>query len=145
MSRNIVFRIIAALVLLAAVAGIAGFAFNAGMVRGSALSVQAPATGAQPVPGFVYPAPYPYYWHPFFGFGFLGFLIPLFLFFLVFGAIRRLLWGPRWGMHHMGHHMHRGDWGENTPGGSDFVPPMFNEWHKRAHGETPAEDKKPQE
>ena len=51
MFKNIVFRILAAIVLLAAIAGIAGFAFNAGMLRGESLSVQAPAAGVPPVPG----------------------------------------------------------------------------------------------
>jgi hypothetical protein len=30
--------------------------------------------------------------------------------------------------------MHRGAWDDRTAGG-DFVPPMFAEWHRRAHGE----------
>jgi hypothetical protein len=81
------------------------------------------------------PFPYPYYGYgpfhrPFgFGFGFLGCLIPLFLFFLLFGAFRFLFWGPRWGWHRGGHGPWRHAWGE---GG---VPPMFEEWHKRAHGQ----------
>jgi hypothetical protein len=133
---------LAGLVLLAAIAGIAFFAFNAGMARGTTLNIQAPApqAGGQPVP----PVPFygygmPYSWHPFpfFGFGCFGVLIPLFLLFLAFGAARRMLWGPRWGMHHMHHH---GPWGDKGPGSPDFVPPMFAEWHKRAHGEAPADD-----
>ena len=129
MFKNIVFRIIAAVVLLAAVAGIAGFAFNAGMARGAALNIQAPAAGVQAVPGYAYPMPF---MHPFFGFGFLGLLVPLFLLFLAFGAFRRLLWGPRWGMHHMHqmHDMRQGPWGEHS---GEFVPPMFAEFHRRAH------------
>ena len=58
-----------------------------------------------------------------FGFGFFGFLIPLFLFLLALRAFRFLFWGPRWG-HHRGH------WGRHWEGGA---PPMFEEWHKRAH------------
>ena len=132
MFKNIVFRILAAVVLLAAIAGIAGFAFNAGMLRGEAITAQAPAAGLQPVPGYAYPMPY---MHPFFGFGFLGLLVPLFLVFLAFGAFRRMLWGPRWGMmNHMHgmnmHGMQHGPWGEHN---SEFVPPMFAEFHRRAH------------
>ena len=137
MFKNIVFRILAAVVLLAAIAGIAGFAFNAGMLRGEAITVQAPTNGVQPVPGYAYPMPF---MHPFLGFGFLGLLVPLFLLFLAFGAFRRMLWGPRWGMmHHMHsmdmhsmnmHSMQHGPWGEHN---SDFVPPMFAELHRRAH------------
>ena len=65
---------------------------------------------------------------------------PLFLVFLAFGAARRMFWGPRFGWRHM--HMHHGPWSENRPSGPDFVPPMFAEWHKRAHagGEKPTEE-----
>lgn len=139
MFKNVAFRIVAGLVLLAAIAGIAFFAFNAGMTRGAALNIQAPApqTGGLPVPYYGMP----YFWHPFpfFGFGCFGVLIPLFLLFLAFGAARRMIWGPRWGWHHMHHH---GPWGDKGPGDPDFVPPMFAEWHKRAHGEAPTEEKK---
>jgi hypothetical protein len=125
--NNTGLRIIAVLVLIAAIAGIAFFAFQAGVAKGSPVTIQAPS-------GQTAPAPYPYYGYgmPFyrpwgFGFGFLGFLIPLFLFFLVLRAFRFLFWGPRWGWGHRG--PWRYGWGE---GG---VPPMFEEWHKRAHGE----------
>lgn len=140
MSRSIVFRIISALVLIAALAGIAFFAFNAGVAHGVAANVQVQAgeSGGQPYPYYGYGMPF---WRPipFFEFGFFGLLIPLFLFFLVFGAFRRLIWGPRWGWHHM----HRRDWGGPMgygPGG-ESVPPMFAEWHRRAHGEEPKDEK----
>ena len=139
MFKNVFFRILAGFVLLAAIAGIAFFAFNAGMTQSAALNLQAPAAqpGGQPVPYYGYGMPFPYPM-PFFGFGCFGVLIPLFLLFLAFGAARRMLWGPRWGWHHM----HHGPWGEKGPGSPDFVPPMFAEWHKRAHGEAPSEEKK---
>jgi hypothetical protein len=70
-------------------------------------------------------------------FGCFGILIPLFLFFLAFAAMRHLFWGPGFGWrHHM--HMH-GRWGDKSRWGED-VPPMFAEWHRRAHGEAPAAD-----
>ena len=105
MFKNVVFRILAGLVLLAAIAGIAFFAFNAGMARGAALNLQAPAAqrGGQPVPYYGYGMPF-LHPLPFFGFGCFGVLIPLFLLFLAFGAARRMLWGPRWGWHHAMHH-----------------------------------------
>jgi hypothetical protein len=124
--NNIGLRIVAGLVLLAAIAGIAYFAFQAGVAQGSPITIEAPS-------GETVPAPYPYYGYgpfhrPFgFGFGFFGCLIPLFLFFLLFGAFRFLFWGPRWGWGH-----HRGSWGRTWENG---VPPMFEEWHKRAHGQ----------
>jgi hypothetical protein len=133
--NNVGLRIIAGLVLVAALAAIGYFAFQAGVAQGSPVTIQAPSGQTAPAP-----YPYPYYgWgmpfhRPFgFGFGFLGCLIPLFLFFLVFGAFRFLLWGPRWGWRHYRH----GPWGRWENG----VPPMFDDWHKRAHGEQPEEKK----
>lgn len=132
MNGKIAFRISAALVLIAAIAGIAYFAFNAGIAQGSPVTNNAPE--GQPLP-----APYYYgygmpFHHPFgMGFGCFGILITLFLFGLAMKAFRMMMWGPRFG------HMHgpwRRDWGEHN------VPPMFEEWHKRMHGEVPAEDKK---
>ncbi len=132
MTRHIVFRIIAGIVLLAAIAGIAFFAYQAGAAQGTAANVQAPA-GSTGVPG--YPYYWPFFWHPFFGFGIFGLFIGLFLLFLAFGAMRRLIWGPRWGWHHMGRgYMHRGEWEQS-------VPPMFKEWHDRLHGNPPEEKK----
>ena len=133
--NNTGLRIISALVLIAAIAGIAFFAFQAGIAQGSPVTIQAPSGETNAVP-----APMPYYGYgygmpfhrPFgFGFGCFGPLLALFLLFVAFRALRFAFWGPRWG-HHMGH------WGRRWEGGA---PPMFDEWHKRAHGET-TEDKK---
>ena len=134
MNGKIVFRILAGLVLLAAIAGIAFFAFNLGVAQH--MQLPATANGQVPHPYFGYG-----FWHPFpfFGLGCFGPLIALFLIFLAFRALSFIFWGPRWGHgEHM--HMHRGSrrgWDENG------VPPMFQEWHKRAHGE-PVDDKKDQ-
>ena len=131
--NNVGLRIVAGLVLIAAIAGIAYFAFQAGVVRGSPITIEAPS--GEPVP-----APYPYYGYgygmpfhrPFgFGFGFFGFLLLLFLFFAALRAFRFLFWGSRWGWGHR-----HGGYG---PGGRPWengVPPMFEEWHKRAHGQS---------
>ena len=137
--NNVTLRIIAALVLLAAIAGIGLFAYQAGVAHGSPVTIQAPSGSGQTVP-----APYPYYgwgvpfrpWGFGFGFGCFGPLIALFLFFLAFRALGFLFWGRRWGWGHRGMYgPWRHGWGE---GG---VPPMFEEWHKRAHGEQPEEKK----
>ncbi len=77
-----------------------------------------------------------------FGLGCFGILIPLFLFFLAMKAFRMMVWGPRWG--HMRHHGDHRFWGRHWEG---EVPPMFEEWHKKAHnvpagGGEPTEDKK---
>jgi hypothetical protein len=138
MFRKIVFRIIAGLVLLAAIAGIAFFAYQAGVNHGTAATIQVP-TAENGV------AFYPHYRiHPFMGFGLFGVLFTFFLLFMAFGAMRRLIWGPRWGWRHMRHgpmgndSMKHGPWSEG-------VPPMFAEWHRRAHAsptdEPPAENK----
>ncbi|MCX6067551.1 MAG: hypothetical protein NT121_17645 [Chloroflexi bacterium] len=126
MFKHIVFRFVAALVLLAAIAGIAFFAFNAGVTRGAVLNLPTPAAG-QPVPYYGYGMMYPHF--PFFGIGLFGLLAPLFLLFLAIGAGRRMLHGPRWGWQHMQH----GPCGDKGPGNPDFVPPMFAEMHRRAH------------
>ena len=132
MNGKIALRIVSVLVLVAAIAGIGFFAFRAGVAQGSPITIEAPA-------GQSVPAPYPFYGYgygmpfhrPFgfgYGFGCFGILIPLFLFFIAMRAFRFAFWGPRWGW---GHHMHgRGPWGRHWENG---VPPMFDEWHKRAH------------
>jgi hypothetical protein len=134
MNGNTGLRIISALVLIAAIAGIALFAFQAGIAQGSPVTIEAPS-------GQAVPAPYPYYGYgmPFhrpwgFGFGFFGLLFMIFLFFLALRALRFLFWGARWGWG--GHH--HGPWRRDWENG---VPPMFEEWHKRAHGE-PTTDQK---
>jgi hypothetical protein len=138
--NNVGLRILSAIILVAAIAGIGFFAFRAGVAQGSPVTIQAPSGQSQTVP-----MPYPYYgygmpFHPWgfgFGFGCFGPLLVLFLVFLAFRAFRFAFWGPRWGWGH--HHMHgRGPWGRNWENG---VPPMFDEWHKKAHGE-PTEEKK---
>lgn len=118
-------RVISALILVVAIAGIAYFAFQAGVVQGSPITIEAPSGDAAPLP-------YPYYgwgmpYHRPFGFGLLGFLLLLFLFFAALRAFRFVFWGPRWGWGH-----HHGTWGRSWQNG---VPPMFEEWHKRAHGQ----------
>lgn len=141
MNDKVGLRILSALVLIATIAGIAFFAFRAGVAQGSPITIEAPD-------GQSVPAPYPYYGygygmrfhHPFgFGFGCFGPLFALLLLFLAFRAFRLLFWGPRWGWGHHGPWRH--GWGERG------VPPMFDEWHNRAHntptgGGEPTEDKK---
>lgn len=131
MNDKIGLRIVSALILIAALAGIVFFAFRAGVAQGSPITIEAPE-------GQTVPAPYPFYGygygprfhHPFgFGFGCFGPLLALFLLFVALKSFRLLFWGPRWGW---GHHQHggHGPWGRHWENG---VPPMFDEWHKRAH------------
>jgi hypothetical protein len=129
MNGKIFFRVFAALVLLAAIAGIAWYAFNLGAAQNVLVTAGQGVT-----------QPYPYYgspfWHPFgfLGFGCFGLIFPFFLILIAMGAFRRMIFGSHWG------HMH-GHWrGEHGEHGEGF-PPMFREWHRRMH-EEPADDKK---
>jgi hypothetical protein len=80
----------------------------------------------KPPPGKLHPSG--------FGIGCFGALFLVLLFFLAMKAFRILFWGPRWGWAHHGGH---GPWGWHRRGD---LPPMFDEWHRRAHGES-AEEK----
>lgn len=130
MNGNVGLRIVAGLILLAVIGAIAFFAFQAGVAQGSPVAIEAPA-------GESVTAPYPFYgygygfrFHHPFAWGF-GCLIPIFAVFLLVLALksfRMMVWGPRWGHRH-------GHWGERG------VPPMFDEWHKRMHGEPTEEIK----
>jgi hypothetical protein len=143
--KHVAFRILAGLVLLAALAGIGFFAYSAGIAHGAALDIKQTiiqAEGQPQIPVYGHGMAHRMAFHhtmPFFGFGCFGLLVPLFLFFLAFAAMRHLFWGwgPGFGWrHHM--HMHqRGPWGEKGPWG-EGVPPFFAEWHRQAHGEPPA-------
>ena len=138
--KHIVFRILAGLVLLAAIAGIGFFAYSAGLAHGAALDIKPLTVQAQsqPIAPIVGHGMMFHHTMPFFGFGCFGILIPLFLFFLAFAAMRHLFWGPGFGWKHHRHGMH-GHWGEKGPWG-EGVPPMFAEWHRQAHAEPPTDD-----
>lgn len=87
--------------------------------------------------GYGYARPYGHHFG-FFPLG--GICFGVFLLFMFFGFMkmmffRRMMW-------HGGHHGHRGPWGKHWEGGA---PSMFNEWHKRAHEEKPAESGKSDE
>jgi len=132
MNGKIFARIIAALVLIAAVAGIAFFAFNAGVAQGVATKLPQSATQPGNMPYAYHGAPF--FWHPFFGI--FGFLIGLFLLFFVFRLISFIVFGPRWGWGgRMNRHMWRHGWSEGD------VPPMVKEMHDRLHG-NPVSEKK---
>ena len=122
---RILWRVLVALVLIAAIIGIGVYAYNIGMAQGLAQKVQVPA-------GESIRIPYMQYGPPFFGFGFglLGCLVPLFLLCLVFASMRALFWHGPMGWRHM--HRRHWDWQDEKDKG---VPSFFAEWHRRAHGE----------
>ncbi len=136
MKKHVLFRIISAVVLIAALAGIAGFAFNAGMTRGLALNPQSAAILEQGCPGLEFG--YGYRPHMFPGAFLPGLLFMLFLIFLAIKAGRRMMCGPRFGWHH--HMPHPGAWDEHNNEGN-FVPPMFAEMHRRLHEKMDSETK----
>jgi hypothetical protein len=77
-------------------------------------------------------APVAYYGYPYhFGFGFLGFLFPLFFLFLIFGLMRAAFGGGRgWSKSGGGYgYMGRG-WGDGRQ--------RIEELHRELHGEKPA-------
>lgn len=114
---------------LALAAAVGVFTYNLGVAHG--LAQGAPAVTPPGAPGSV--APYVFYPRPWgwgFGFGFFPFFGLIWLF-LLFAFVRRLWWGPRW-------------YGRRCGGyGYDrHVPPEFEEWHRRAHGEKAPEPTK---
>ena len=143
MFRNgFIFRIIGVLLLIGLIVAGGTFVYRAGVTRGISQAPevaeaiqQSAENGGQVVPpmfnrGYGYAYPYHGFGHNF-GFGlfhFFGFFIFLFFFF----GVLRLIFFRGWAHRH-------GHWGKHWEGN---VPPMFDEWHKRAHGEKPAEDKK---
>ena len=145
MNRSIVFRIIAGLVLLAVLAGIAFFAYQAGVSQGMVSELPSGSGLPENVPQSGYWPSWHYgrgglFFAPFF---LLRCLVGLFLFFLAVSAFRFLLWGPRWRMHHWGHPgmWGRGPWGHGP--WSDWKPgegpqSMFDVWHRKAHEGMPA-------
>ncbi len=131
MSR-VIFKTILVLVLIGAIVGLGFYAYQLGVAQGVAHTTAV-------TPGTAPTAPVPYYgmWYypPFYGFGFLYCLVPFFLFFLLFAAVRGLFWHGRPGWRRW----HYGPWGYPRNGeGTDWkenVPPMVAEWHRKLHEE----------
>jgi hypothetical protein len=119
------------LIVVALIAGGAALGwttYNAGLARGAsqvAGSAAVPQGGPPFVPFYGYG---PYGFHPFgLGFGFLGCLVPLFFFFLIFSLIRLVFWGRMGWRGPMG-------WGHHGPGElHGRWRDMAEEWHRQAH------------
>jgi len=147
MFRNgFVFRIIGALLLIGLVVGGAFMAFKAGEVQGisqapvvaTAIAGAAENGQAAPIPpmmyGHGYNYGYPMHGHHFgfVPFGICGSILFLFLF---LGFLKMIFFRGMW---HRGWEGHKhGPWGRHWENG---VPPMFEEWHKRAHGDAAPSD-----
>jgi len=105
---------IAALVIAGATAIGIG-AYNAGVAEGI-------AEGGRAIAALPAGTPYVYIWPRPWGFGFFPIFPIFFLLFFLF-VVRGLVWRGPW----------RAGWGCRYDG----VPPAFDEWHRRAHGEQP--------
>lgn len=133
-------------IILFSLIGAAGFmAYKAGVTQGIAqapevaVAIEKAAENGQvaPVPpmyGYGYGYGYPFgYGHPHHFFNPFGAICgSIFFLFLFFGFMKMIFFRRMrrgWG--------HHGGW-KNWEGG---VPSMFDEWHKRAHGEKPADEK----
>jgi hypothetical protein len=110
-NRHLVGALAIAALLLAGAAALGISAYNAGVAQGIAESGRMIAAPPAATP-FVYVWPRPW------GFGFFPFF-PLFVLLLFFLALRGLFWRGRW--HGGGRYRYEG------------VPPVFEEWHRRAH------------
>ena len=120
-------RWFAVVLTLALAAAVGVFTYNLGLARG--LAQVAPAIAPPDAPNAV--VPYVFYPRPWgWGFGFFPFFGLLWAF-LLFAIVRRLWWGPRWYGRRYGH-----------SGYDRCVPPEFEEWHRRAHGEKAPEPTK---
>jgi hypothetical protein len=122
-NRSLIRALAIAALVIAAAGAVGTVAYNAGVAQGMAetgRAIAVPPAGTQPV--YVWPRPWGFGFFPIFPFVFL-----VFLFFI----LRGLVWRGPW----------RGGWGYPSGG----VPPAFDEWHRRAHGEqvnsTPALDR----
>jgi len=126
MGNRIGVKVLFAVLLLMAAIGAGMYGYNVGIAQGLAQGAAAAAaqTGAAPAtPVMFYPRPW--------GFGFFPFAP---LFFLVFWVLifRGLFWrGSRWGR------------GYGYGCGYGGVPPAFDEWHRRAHGQAAADKPAP--
>ena len=119
---RIAIGVLVALLVIGAIAGIGARIYDMGVARGLAES----GTAATPPSGAPHPyyGPYPYYGPFYHGpFGFFGLFFPLLFLFLIFALVKGLFW-RRWRWHSPGGYSSRG------------VPPMFEEWHRRAHEST---------
>jgi hypothetical protein len=115
MGNRTVFWVAIGLLLIATMVGVGYYAYSAGVAHGIAQSANATAGG--PAPVVMWP-------HWGFGFGYFPFF-PVFFFILLWVVLFRGLFWPGRG------------WGRACGYGYGIgVPPQFEEWHRRAHGQS---------
>jgi hypothetical protein len=141
MSQNgFAFRLIGVLLLIGLVAAGGYVAYRAGVTQGIAqapevaTAISNAAESGQPLPPMYGYRPYGFgYPHRFGFFPLGGICLSIFFLFLFFGLLKMVFYPWR----HSKHAWNR-KWEGNTP-------PMFDEWHKRAHGEQPGEGEEKRE
>ena len=121
----LIFRFIAALLLVGLVAIVGIGVYNAGVSAGIAADVGNAIASGAPIPAGYYYGPYvgQPWGH---GFGFGGFLLGLLFLFLFFGLLRAVV-GRGWNGHH----------GEGGPSRWRSRRDYFEDWHQELHGEKP--------
>lgn len=135
MSQNgFAFRLIGVLLLIGLVAAGGYMTYRAGVTQGIAqapevaTAISNAAESGQPLPPIYGYRPYGFgYPHRFGFFPLGGICLSIFFLFLFFGLLKMIFFRP-WRHGHM-----HGSWGRKWEGN---VPPMFDEWHKKAHGQT---------
>ena len=124
---NGVFRVFAALLLVALAVGIGTVVYNAGVTAGLTEAAQQAAASGDPLPVNPYVYGYGPYGHgPFgWGFGFFGFLFVVFMIFVVVGLARAAFGGGQHGRHGPG------GWGDRRD--------RIEEWHRELHRRDPGD------
>ncbi len=136
---KIIFRVFALLVIAGLLVSGGFMAYRAGVAQGisqapalaSAIEKAAENGQVAPIPPmYGYGQPYGYGFPRHFGFFPIGGIcLSIFFLFLAFAFLKMVFFRP-WRHHH-------GHWGRHWEG---EAPSMFDEWHKRAHGEKSADD-----
>lgn len=121
----VIFRFIAALLLVGLLAVVGVSIYNAGVSAGIATDVGNAIASGAPIPAGYYYGPY--VGQPWHSFGFGGFLLGLLFLFFFFGLLRAVFGWGRWNGHH-------GDGGHpRWRSRRDY----FEEMHKELHAEKP--------
>lgn len=141
MNGRVIRGILITLLVVGALAAVGVYAYSWGLQQGALQNAQivVPQGDGVTAPVYPYGGPFFHYGSGFgrwgWGFGPLGCLFPILGFFLLFALLRGLFWG-------FGGGWRRGYWGGYGGWRHQGPPPMFEEWHKRAHGEAPPEPPK---